>query len=67
MAAAVADNLSYREVAERLSLSVRTVEYHLANAYRILGVTGRAELAALVRARASRAAPAGTDPRSVTR
>ena len=33
-----------REIAERLGVSVRTVDNHLANVYRKLGVAGRAEL-----------------------
>lgn len=37
---------SSKEIAERLGLSVRTVDTHLANAYRKLGVSGRAELRA---------------------
>jgi DNA-binding NarL/FixJ family response regulator len=36
---------SSREIAERLYLSVRTVENHLHSAYTKLGVTNRAELA----------------------
>lgn len=35
-----------REIAEQLALSVRTVENHLANVYRKLGIAGRDELAA---------------------
>ncbi|WP_405687455.1 helix-turn-helix transcriptional regulator [Streptomyces sp. NBC_01387] len=34
-----------REIADALCLTVRTVEYHLTNAYRKLGVTGRTDLA----------------------
>lgn len=36
-----------REIAERLGLSVRTVDNHLARIYRKLGVSGRDELAAV--------------------
>ncbi|WP_157890397.1 helix-turn-helix transcriptional regulator [Mycolicibacterium goodii] len=42
----VADGESNRQVAEKLSLSVRTVEYHLRNVYLKLGVRNRTELAA---------------------
>ncbi|MDQ1025050.1 DNA-binding CsgD family transcriptional regulator [Streptomyces umbrinus] len=42
MAAAGARN---RAIADALYLTVRTVEYHLTNVYRKLGVTGRADLA----------------------
>ena len=41
----VASGRSNREVAEALYLSSRTVEYHLGNVYRKLGVHGRAGLA----------------------
>lgn len=39
---------SSRQIAERLTLSVRTVDNHLARVYQKLGVAGRAELAALL-------------------
>lgn len=42
-----AGSLSNREVAERLGLSVKTVEGHLARVYRKLGISTRAELATL--------------------
>ncbi|CAM5386125.1 hypothetical protein STANM309S_03943 [Streptomyces tanashiensis] len=37
-----------REIAETYVLSVRTVEHHLGRIYRKLGVTGRADLAAVL-------------------
>ncbi|GAA2089648.1 AAA family ATPase [Brevibacterium salitolerans] len=45
--ALLAGSLGNREIAERLSLSVRTVENHLARAGRKLGSPGRGELARL--------------------
>lgn len=45
VARAVADGMTNREVAEALFLSPRTVEYHLGNVYRKLGVHGRGALA----------------------
>ena len=41
-----ADGLASRVIAERLYLSVRTVDNHLARIYTKLGVTNRSELAA---------------------
>lgn len=41
-----ARGLTNREIAETLHLTRRTVELHLSGAYRKLGITGRAELAA---------------------
>ena len=45
VARAAASGLSTREVAEALFLSPRTVEFHLGNVYRKLGIHGRAALA----------------------
>jgi len=45
----VATGLTNREVASRLYLSVKTVEYHLRNSYMKLDITSRRELTALLR------------------
>jgi len=45
-----ADGLSNRAIAESLFVSLRTVEVHLTSSYRKLGVSGRAELTAILRA-----------------
>jgi DNA-binding CsgD family transcriptional regulator len=42
----LAAGLSNKEIAERLVISVRTAEHHLANAYGKIGVRGRAEAVA---------------------
>jgi DNA-binding CsgD family transcriptional regulator len=44
-----ADGLPSRVIAERLYVSVRTVDNHLARIYTKLGVTGRSELPAVLR------------------
>jgi len=44
VAALVVDGLADREIAERLVVGERTVETHLANIYRKLGVRSRVEL-----------------------
>ena len=45
VAVAISDGLTNRETADRLHLSVKTIEFHLGNAYRKLGVRNRTELA----------------------
>jgi DNA-binding CsgD family transcriptional regulator len=45
VAVAVADGLSNKEAAERLFVSVKTVEFHLGNIFRKLDVRNRTELA----------------------
>ncbi|MGX6605995.1 helix-turn-helix transcriptional regulator [Micromonosporaceae bacterium Da 78-11] len=45
VAVAVADGLSNKETAERLFVSVKTVEFHLGNIFRKLDVRNRTELA----------------------
>ena len=51
VAALVSDGLTNREVAERLSVSPRTVQTHLAHAFAKLGISSRRDLAKLVLAR----------------
>ena len=48
IAGLAARGLSNREIADRLVVSVRTVDNHLHNAYTKLGITQRADLAAIV-------------------
>jgi ATP/maltotriose-dependent transcriptional regulator MalT len=48
--AMAADGLSNRAIAESLFVALRTVEVHLTSSYRKLGVSGRAELTAMLRA-----------------
>ena len=50
VAALASEGLASREIAERLFLSVRTVDNHLHRAYYKLGVSSRRELAAALRA-----------------
>jgi DNA-binding CsgD family transcriptional regulator len=50
VAAAAAEGLSNQQTAMRLFLSVRTVEFHLSNAYRKLGISRRAQLVRLISA-----------------
>ena len=52
-----------REVADALSLSPRTVEFHLANTYRKLGVHNRAQLVNLLRSAPSARTPTMQAPR----
>jgi DNA-binding NarL/FixJ family response regulator len=48
VALAIGTGASSREAAEQLYVSVRTVEFHLNNIYRRLGVRSRTELALLL-------------------
>jgi DNA-binding CsgD family transcriptional regulator len=52
--------LTYREIGERLFISRRTVETHVARVFRKLDVSSRAELAAFLIARGGEAAPVRT-------
>ncbi|WUW43286.1 helix-turn-helix transcriptional regulator [Micromonospora rifamycinica] len=45
VATAIANGLSNREAAQRLFVSVKTIEFHLGNIFRKLGVRNRTELA----------------------
>jgi DNA-binding CsgD family transcriptional regulator len=47
MAACVTEGLSNPQIAERMFITRRTVTTHLTSIYRKLGVSGRAELAAI--------------------
>jgi DNA-binding CsgD family transcriptional regulator len=49
-----AAHTSSREIAARLALSVRTVDNHLGRVYAKLGVSTRAQLAALLKVWAAR-------------
>ena len=61
VAQAVAEGASNREVAARLFVSPKTVEGHLGNIYRKLGVRSRTQLAARMSAAAGRS---GGSPRT---
>jgi DNA-binding CsgD family transcriptional regulator len=72
VATVVADGATNSEAATRLFLSAKTIEYHLSNVYRKLGIRSRVELARRMmagpeqsepaRAPAPRAAPSGAAP-----
>ncbi|MFC3988160.1 LuxR C-terminal-related transcriptional regulator, partial [Actinoplanes siamensis] len=50
VAALVVEGLTYKQIAERLYLSAKTVEHHMARIRQRLGVTGRQELLTRLRA-----------------
>jgi DNA-binding CsgD family transcriptional regulator len=52
VSALVRDGLTYREIGERLFISRRTVETHVAHVFTKLGIASRRELADAVRERA---------------
>jgi DNA-binding CsgD family transcriptional regulator len=56
----VGEGLTYREIGERLFISRRTVETHVARVFRKLDVSSRAELAAFLIASGGEAAPVRT-------
>ncbi|HEU4426259.1 MAG TPA: LuxR C-terminal-related transcriptional regulator [Pilimelia sp.] len=62
IAAYAASGLTDREIAERLVLSVRTVESHLARVYRKLGLASRRQLKEALPAGAPRAMAGGRRP-----
>jgi DNA-binding CsgD family transcriptional regulator len=53
VAALASDGLRNRDIAERLYMSVRTVEFHLTAAYRKYGVSSRVQLARALRSDAN--------------
>jgi DNA-binding CsgD family transcriptional regulator len=56
------EGLTSRDLADRLYVSVRTVDNHLHTAYRKLGISGRDELAALL----ADVVPTGSGPASAS-
>ena len=63
---AVAEGATNREVAARLFLSHKTIETHLSNAYRKIGVRSRTELATLVARHATNGPVSERDPAHAT-
>jgi DNA-binding CsgD family transcriptional regulator len=61
--ALAANDISNREIAQQLFVTVKTIEYHLANAYRKLDVRSRTGLAAAL-TRSEGAEPKTEDRRS---
>jgi DNA-binding NarL/FixJ family response regulator len=62
VAAAVARGASNREVAAELFLAPKTVEFHLRQIYRKLGIRSRAQLAATLARQAPPEPPEGPGP-----
>jgi DNA-binding NarL/FixJ family response regulator len=63
----IADGQTNREIAERLYLSIRTVETHVSHTLEKLGVPNRAAIAALTGAGAVSHRPATTSNKGGTR
>ncbi|WP_175409896.1 AAA family ATPase [Streptomyces sp. TRM64462] len=58
----VGRGMTNKEIAAELFLSVKTVEYHLGNVYRRLGIRGRRELRARVQGVTPEPSPSGRGP-----
>mgnify|MGYP003300149654 CR=1 FL=1 len=56
------DGASNPEIAQALFVTVKTVEMHLGNAYRKLGISSRRQLATLLPPEKPRGASTGTTP-----
>ena len=55
-----AEGMTNRAIAQALFVTIKTVEVHLGNAYRKLGVPSRAELTVVLTNRAARPGETGT-------
>lgn len=67
VAALASHGLGNQAIADRLVLSVRTVEAHLSHVYTKFGITSRGELEAALRAASSTSADRGPTPRTMGR
>ena len=61
IATMAASGRSNREIAQDLFVTLRTVEMHMSNVFRKLGVSGRTQLPAVLGAGSAPEAAAGTD------